>query len=441
MGTVPFLGTFLKDLEYIHAQNPTKNEKGLINVTQKRKEFEIIAQIKLLQQASQLYKIRADPSFNLWLHQQPQYSEAQYYDFSYMIEPKFERDSVNMNNPNNRKLKLNLSQGSRSESNESLNSSNSPYSSSNKTPASISKYQHNKNHSRNSSLGNSDVFESNSNKINSNLNDSPLVNTKNSNIYTPTANANSNSDIYLTVPKTDKSSTTNNSNVSEMRVKVNIELNSYDNNNNYKNDEQIVASSVVYKQMTITDKYRTKDVKRLILEKFFLNPDLSDKYILVQILNPTSSYSNQSEPSPQNELIIKDNCNVYYAAKNLPSMQFVLRKKPNESNGALNINVTDYSSNYHSNGVGNNKQFHNGKIGLSPNLAHLGPKLSSSSTTLNRKANLQPTLANSNSSSKLAFDQLPPQHPNLKNKNNHSDMNSHGGTNSSSNWHLFKKIF
>ena len=45
MGTVPFLGTFLKDLEYIHAQNPTKNEKGLINVMQKRKEFEIVAQI------------------------------------------------------------------------------------------------------------------------------------------------------------------------------------------------------------------------------------------------------------------------------------------------------------------------------------------------------------------------------------------------------------
>ncbi len=76
-GTVPFLGTFLKDLEYIHAQMPTKTEKGLINVLKKRKEFEIIAQIKLFQQASYLYKIRHDPNFNIWLHQQPVYSERQ----------------------------------------------------------------------------------------------------------------------------------------------------------------------------------------------------------------------------------------------------------------------------------------------------------------------------------------------------------------------------
>jgi hypothetical protein len=77
LGTVPFLGTFLKDLEYIHAQNPTKNEKGLINVMQKRKEFEIVAQIKLLQKASHLYNITPDPNFSVWLRQQPSYSEAQ----------------------------------------------------------------------------------------------------------------------------------------------------------------------------------------------------------------------------------------------------------------------------------------------------------------------------------------------------------------------------
>lgn len=76
MGTIPFLGTFLKDLEYIHAQTPTKNEKGQINVLQKRKEFEIIAQIKLLQQAAQLYRIKEDLNFKSWLYSQPIYNEA-----------------------------------------------------------------------------------------------------------------------------------------------------------------------------------------------------------------------------------------------------------------------------------------------------------------------------------------------------------------------------
>ncbi len=75
MGTIPFLGTFLKDLEYIHAQNPTKNEKGQINIMQKRKEFEIIAQIKLLQQASQLYRIKEDAHFKEWLYSQPVFPE------------------------------------------------------------------------------------------------------------------------------------------------------------------------------------------------------------------------------------------------------------------------------------------------------------------------------------------------------------------------------
>jgi len=78
---VPFLGTFLKDLEYIHAQMPTKTDQGLINVFKKRKEFEIIAQIKLFQKASHLYKITHDPNFNIWLHKQPVYSERQKYNY------------------------------------------------------------------------------------------------------------------------------------------------------------------------------------------------------------------------------------------------------------------------------------------------------------------------------------------------------------------------
>jgi ral guanine nucleotide dissociation stimulator-like 1 len=75
MGTVPFLGTFLKDLEYIHAQNPTKNEDGLINFAKKRREFEIIAQIKLLQRAAQFYRIEQDPLFKDWLKTLPSFNE------------------------------------------------------------------------------------------------------------------------------------------------------------------------------------------------------------------------------------------------------------------------------------------------------------------------------------------------------------------------------
>ncbi len=62
LGTIPFLGTFLKDLEYVNAQNPTNKDKGIINVLQKRREFEIISQIKLLQNKRLKSCQRTDPT-------------------------------------------------------------------------------------------------------------------------------------------------------------------------------------------------------------------------------------------------------------------------------------------------------------------------------------------------------------------------------------------
>jgi hypothetical protein len=110
---------------------------------------------------------------------------------------------------------------------------------------------------------------------------------------------------------------------SEMRVKVRIESDHTSNNLN----EQMIASTVVYKQLSISDKYRTKDVKRLILQKFFLSPDLCDKYSLVQVLNGDSLSSGFGDASMNSELLISDKDNVFYAAKKVPDMQFVLRSK------------------------------------------------------------------------------------------------------------------
>lgn len=67
-GTIPYLGTFLTDLTMIDTANPDYNQHGLINFDKKRKEFEILAQIKLLQSAAQLYHIRPDRGFFEWFH-------------------------------------------------------------------------------------------------------------------------------------------------------------------------------------------------------------------------------------------------------------------------------------------------------------------------------------------------------------------------------------
>eukprot|EP00057_Strongylocentrotus_purpuratus_P009101 XP_011663575.1 PREDICTED: ral guanine nucleotide dissociation stimulator-like 1 isoform X2 [Strongylocentrotus purpuratus] len=67
-GTVPYLGTFLSDLIKIDSAFPDTVEDGLINFEKKRKEFEVIAQIRLLQMASKSYQILPDDKFLDWFN-------------------------------------------------------------------------------------------------------------------------------------------------------------------------------------------------------------------------------------------------------------------------------------------------------------------------------------------------------------------------------------
>lgn len=65
-GTVPYLGTFLTDLTMIDTAIPDTTEEGLINIDKKRKEFEVIVQIKLLQSAAHIYRFKRDARFWTW---------------------------------------------------------------------------------------------------------------------------------------------------------------------------------------------------------------------------------------------------------------------------------------------------------------------------------------------------------------------------------------
>ena len=76
-GTIPYLGTFLTDLTMIDTAIPDTNEEGHISFDKKRKEFEILAQIKLLQSAAQLYAIKPDPAFFEWFHNVRTYDDKE----------------------------------------------------------------------------------------------------------------------------------------------------------------------------------------------------------------------------------------------------------------------------------------------------------------------------------------------------------------------------
>lgn len=85
-GTIPYLGTFLTDLTMLDTALPDEVEGGLINFEKRRREFEVIAQIKLLQSACNSYCLNPDLAFLRWFKSQPQLSEEESYALSCEIE-------------------------------------------------------------------------------------------------------------------------------------------------------------------------------------------------------------------------------------------------------------------------------------------------------------------------------------------------------------------
>ncbi|CAM9314248.1 unnamed protein product [Lampetra planeri] len=76
-GTIPYLGTFLTDLVMMDTAMKDYTEGGLINFEKRRKEFEVIAQIKLLQLASNNYSFTQDSHFREWFAGVEKLSEAE----------------------------------------------------------------------------------------------------------------------------------------------------------------------------------------------------------------------------------------------------------------------------------------------------------------------------------------------------------------------------
>lgn len=85
-GTIPYLGTFLTDLTMLDTALPDLVEGGLINFEKRRREFEVIAQIKLLQSACNSYCLAPEPLFLRWFKNQSPLSEEESYALSCEIE-------------------------------------------------------------------------------------------------------------------------------------------------------------------------------------------------------------------------------------------------------------------------------------------------------------------------------------------------------------------
>ncbi|XP_055671173.1 ral guanine nucleotide dissociation stimulator-like 1 [Falco peregrinus] len=93
-GTVPYLGTFLTDLIMIDTAFQDYTEGGLINFEKKRKEFKVIAQIKLLQSACNSYCMTPNQKFIQWFRRQQHLTEAESYTLSREVEAAADTSST-----------------------------------------------------------------------------------------------------------------------------------------------------------------------------------------------------------------------------------------------------------------------------------------------------------------------------------------------------------
>ncbi|XP_076869060.1 ral guanine nucleotide dissociation stimulator-like 2 isoform X1 [Brachyhypopomus gauderio] len=89
-GTVPYLGIFLTDLTMLDAAVKDRLENGYINFDKRRREFEVLAKIRLLQSSCRHSTFRTDESFLHWYHSVPTLTEEESYRLSNQIEPHSE---------------------------------------------------------------------------------------------------------------------------------------------------------------------------------------------------------------------------------------------------------------------------------------------------------------------------------------------------------------
>ncbi|XP_026883942.2 ral guanine nucleotide dissociation stimulator-like 1 [Electrophorus electricus] len=86
-GEVPYLGTYLTVLTMLDTALPDTVQDGLINFEKRRREFEVLSQIRQLQTSCALYCLPSHPVIASWLNSCNTLTEQQSYDLSVKLEP------------------------------------------------------------------------------------------------------------------------------------------------------------------------------------------------------------------------------------------------------------------------------------------------------------------------------------------------------------------
>ncbi|XP_041634013.1 ral guanine nucleotide dissociation stimulator-like 1 isoform X2 [Cheilinus undulatus] len=86
-GVVPYLGTYLTVLTMLDTALPDTVEGGLINFEKRRREFEVLSQIRVLQASCSQYNLPNHPRIAAWLQGHKLLTDQESYELSKQLEP------------------------------------------------------------------------------------------------------------------------------------------------------------------------------------------------------------------------------------------------------------------------------------------------------------------------------------------------------------------
>nr|XP_020478811.1 ral guanine nucleotide dissociation stimulator-like 1 isoform X2 [Monopterus albus] len=86
-GVVPYLGTYLTVLTMLDTALPDTVEGGLINFEKRRREFEVLSQIRILQVSCSQYNLPHHPRIAAWLQGHKMLTDQESYELSKQLEP------------------------------------------------------------------------------------------------------------------------------------------------------------------------------------------------------------------------------------------------------------------------------------------------------------------------------------------------------------------
>ncbi|XP_028857312.1 ral guanine nucleotide dissociation stimulator-like 1 isoform X2 [Denticeps clupeoides] len=314
-GTIPYLGTFLTDLTMLDTALPDLVEGGLINFEKRRREFELIAQIKLLQSACNCYCLAPVEAFLRWFRSQTQLSEEESYMLSCEVEgvgdcsptsPKPRKsmvkrlsllflgtDSSTVSSPV-RETPMSPPTGSSGESMDSVSvssSDSSPSDSEVLTPMHTPSSQLTKLSESSSctSLHSMDTTSSSASN--------PLILASPTLPGPPCMHRRSASFTPLSPTSSVQSPVYNTQTQDACIIRVSLEQ----------------GNGNLYKSILLTSQHKTPAVISRAMAKHNLDEEHADNYELVQVI------------SDEKELVIPDNANVFYAMNTSANFDFLLR--------------------------------------------------------------------------------------------------------------------